>query len=174
MPWIILVLSGLCEAVWATALGASHGFSEPVPTIVFFVFCVVSMLGLGWAVKHIPIGTAYAVWTGIGAALTVTWAMVTGAEAVSVWKVVFLVGVIAAVVGLKLVPSPSAESAAESEDGFAVASAAGSTATSAASSAVGSTAESAAKSKTERAAGSPSGDAHPGPSANDDARQRDA
>lgn len=178
MPWIILVLSGLCEAVWATALGASHGFSEPVPTIVFFVFCVISMLGLGWAVKHIPIGTAYAVWTGIGAALTVTWAMVTGAEAVSVWKVVFLVGVIAAVVGLKLVPSPSAESAGESaaksEDGFAASSAAGSTATSAASSAVGSTAESAAKSKTERAAGSPGGDAHPSPSANDGARQRDA
>jgi quaternary ammonium compound-resistance protein SugE len=116
MPWVVLVLSGLCEAVWATALGESHGFSQPVPTVVFFVFCVVSMLGLGWAVKQIPIGTAYAVWTGIGAALTVTWAMVTGAEAVSVWKVVFLVGVIGAVVGLKLVPSSAeveAESAAE-------------------------------------------------------------
>ncbi len=175
MPWIVLVLSGLCEAVWATALGASHGFSEPVPTIVFFVFCVISMLGLGWAVKQIPIGTAYAVWTGIGAALTVTWAMVTGAEAVSISKVVFLIGVIAAVVGLKLVPSSSdAESAAESEDGFAAASAAGSAATSAASSAVGSTAESAAKSKSERAAGSPGGDAHPSPSANDGARERDA
>lgn len=105
MPWLVLVLSGLCEAVWATALGESHGFSEPVPTVVFFVFLVISMLGLGWAVKHIPIGTAYAVWTGIGAALTVMWAMLTGAEAVSVWKVVFLVGIIGAVVGLKLVPS---------------------------------------------------------------------
>lgn len=178
MPWIVLVLSGLCEAVWATALGASHGFSEPVPTIVFFVFCVVSMLGLGWAVKQIPIGTAYAVWTGIGAALTVTWAMVTGAEAVSVWKVVFLVGVIAAVVGLKLVPSSSAESeaesAAESEDGFAAASVAGSTAPSAAGSAAGSTAETAAKPQSERAAGSAGGDAHPGASADDDARRRDA
>lgn len=105
MPWLVLVLSGLCEAVWATALGASNGFSEAVPTVVFFVFLVISMLGLGRAVRHIPIGTAYAVWTGIGAALTVLWTMVTGAEAVTVWKVVFLVGIIGAVVGLKLVPS---------------------------------------------------------------------
>lgn len=104
MPWLVLVLSGLCEAVWATALGASNGFSEPVATVMFFVFLVISTLGLGWAVRHIPIGTAYAVWTGIGAALTVLWAMVTGAEGVSAWKFVFLAGIIGAVLGLKLVP----------------------------------------------------------------------
>lgn len=62
MAWLILLLSAICEAVWATALGESHGFSEPLPTVIFFVALAASMIGLGWAVRHIPIGTAYAVW----------------------------------------------------------------------------------------------------------------
>lgn len=104
MPWLILVLSAIFEAVWATALGMSDGFRETGPTIVFFVACVISMAGLGYAVKTIPIGTGYAVWTGIGAALTVVYAMATGAETISVGKVIFISGIILAVVGLKLVP----------------------------------------------------------------------
>lgn len=106
MAWGILILSAVFEAVWATALGASDGLSRPLATTVFLVALVISMVGLGYAVKQIPIGTAYAVWTGSGAALTVTYAMATGNEPVSVLKVVFLVGIIGAVVGLKLVPSP--------------------------------------------------------------------
>ncbi|CAM3449015.1 multidrug efflux SMR transporter [Occultella aeris] len=112
MPWLILLLSAVLEAVWATALGQSDGFSELVPTIVFVVALTLSMLGLGRAMRSIPIGTAYAVWTGIGAALTVTYAIATGAESVSVWKVVFILGIIGAVVGLKLVPTRSEASAA--------------------------------------------------------------
>lgn len=104
MPWIILLLSAVFEAIWATALGMSHGFTEPVPTIVFFIALAISMLGLGWSLKHIPIGTAYAVWVGVGAALTVTYAMATGTESISIGKIVFITGIIAAVVGLKLVP----------------------------------------------------------------------
>jgi quaternary ammonium compound-resistance protein SugE len=106
MAWIILIVSAVFEAVWATALGLSDGLSQAVPTIVFFVALAASMVGLGFAVRHIPIGTSYAVWTGIGAALTVGYAMATGAESVSVGKVLFIGGIIAAVVGLKLVPSP--------------------------------------------------------------------
>lgn len=94
------------EAIWATALGMSDGFSRPVPTIVFLVALAVSMLGLGRAARDIPIGTAYAVWVGVGAALTVTYAMASGAETVSAAKVVFLLGIVGAVIGLKLVPSP--------------------------------------------------------------------
>ena len=105
MAWIALVISGILEAVWATALGQSDGFTQPVPTIVFFVGVVLSMLGLGWAAARIPIGTAYAVWVGIGAALTVVYALLTGEEPFSIWKVVFIAGIIAAVVGLKLVPA---------------------------------------------------------------------
>lgn len=103
MPWIVLLLSAVFEAIWVTALGMSNGFTEPVPTIVFFTALAISMVGLGWSLKHIPIGTAYAVWVGVGAALTVTYAMATGTETISVGKVVFITGIITAVVGLKLV-----------------------------------------------------------------------
>lgn len=105
MPWVVLIISAVFEAVWATALGASDGLTLLVPAIVFVVGLVASMIGLGWAARSIPIGTAYAVWVGIGAALTVGYALLTGAEEFSVGKIVCIVGIIAAVVGLKLVPS---------------------------------------------------------------------
>lgn len=103
MAWIVLVVSGMMEAVWATALGKSDGFTHVVPTIVFFAGLVASMLGLGYATKTLPIGTAYAVWVGIGAALTVIYAMATGSEPVSVAKIVLIVVLVGCVVGLKLV-----------------------------------------------------------------------
>ncbi|MCC2592932.1 multidrug efflux SMR transporter [Tessaracoccus sp. OS52] len=103
MAWLVLVISAVFEAVWATALGRSEGFTELWPTVVFLVALTLSMLGLGWATKSISIGTAYAVWTGVGAALTVAWAMLTGTEAASLPKLVFIGGIIAAVIGLKLV-----------------------------------------------------------------------
>lgn len=104
MAWLILILSAVFEAVWAVALGLSDGFTRPVPTVMFLVGIVISMAGLGYAVKTIPIGTGYAVWVGIGAVLTVVYSIATGAETVSVPKVVFITGIIVAVVGLKLVP----------------------------------------------------------------------
>lgn len=111
MAWIVLLMSAVFEAVWATALGMSHGLTAPAPTAVFFVALAISMIGLGWSVKRIPIGTAYAVWVGIGAALTVAYAMATGTEAISVGKILFLTGIIAAVIGLKLAPhAPRAQS----------------------------------------------------------------
>lgn len=116
MPWIILLVSAVFEAVWATALGKSDGLSVLGPSVVFFVALALSMLGLGWATKHIPIGTAYAVWVGVGAALTVTYAILTGDESVSVGKVVSIAGIIAAVVGLKLVPSRPGRAAEKAPD----------------------------------------------------------
>lgn len=103
MAWIVLVASGMMEAVWATALGKSDGFTHPIPTIVFFIALVASMLGLGWATKTLPIGTAYAVWVGIGASLTVIYAMATGAESASLAKIALIVVLVGCVVGLKLV-----------------------------------------------------------------------
>ena len=105
MAWIVLLVSAVFEAVWATALGESHGLSRLLPSVIFFVALAASMLGLGWAAKRIPIGTSYAVWTGVGAALTVGFAMITGGEPVSTLKIIFLVGIIAAVIGLKLLPA---------------------------------------------------------------------
>ena len=103
MSWIILIISGLLEAVWATALGKSEGFTKLVPIIIFGVAIVASMGGLAFALREIPTGTGYAVWVGIGATLTVGYAMVTGAESASVIKVVLLLGLMGCIVGLKLV-----------------------------------------------------------------------
>jgi quaternary ammonium compound-resistance protein SugE len=105
MPWIVLLASAVLEAVWATALGYSEGLSRPLPTAVFVVALVVSMLGLGWAARRIPIGTAYAVWTGVGAALTVGYAIAVGDEPASPLKLLFLAVIVGAVIGLKLVPA---------------------------------------------------------------------
>jgi quaternary ammonium compound-resistance protein SugE len=95
------VLSGVLEAVWATALSRSQGFTRLVPSVIFAVALIGSMAGLAYAMRALPIGTSYAVWVGIGAVLTVVYAMVTGTEPTSVLKIVFLVMIIGGVVGLK-------------------------------------------------------------------------
>lgn len=102
MSWLVLVLSGVLEAVWATALGRSEGFSKVGPTVVFGVALLASMGGLAYAMRELPTGTAYAVWVGIGASLTVAYAMLTGAETVSLVKVLLILGIVACVIGLKL------------------------------------------------------------------------
>jgi quaternary ammonium compound-resistance protein SugE len=102
VSWLVLVLSGVLEAVWATALGRSEGLSRPVPSIVFGVALLLSMLGLGYAMRELPVGTAYAVWVGIGAGLTVVYGMATGAEPVTVVRLLLIAGLVGCVVGLKL------------------------------------------------------------------------
>lgn len=94
MHWVVVFVSAVLEAVWATAL-SNQAY------VLFLVASTLSMVGLSVAMKRIPVGTAYAVWVGIGAALTVAWAMITGAEPTSPWKIVFLTGIIACVIGLK-------------------------------------------------------------------------
>ena len=103
MSWLVLVLSGMLEAVWATALDRSENFSRLVPSLVFVVALAMSMGGLAYAMRELPVGTSYAVWVGIGAVLTVAWAMATGAESVSLLKLLFLAGIIGCVIGLKVV-----------------------------------------------------------------------
>ncbi len=102
MSWVILVASGVLEAVWATALSASEGLKKPRPTVLFLVALALSMVGLAWAMNDLPTGTAYAVWVGIGASLTVLWAMVTGKERASLPRILLLL-LVASVVGLKVV-----------------------------------------------------------------------
>ena len=103
MDWAILLGSGVLEAVWASALGASNGFRRWRPTVVFIVASIVSLYGLSIAMLTIPVGTAYAVWTAIGATLTVAWAMVTKVEPVTRTRVLLLLGIVTCVVGLKVV-----------------------------------------------------------------------
>ncbi len=103
MAWLILVASGVLEAVWATAMDRSDGFSRLVPSLIFAVSLLFSMAGLAFAMRSLPTGTSYAVWVGIGAALTVAYAMLTGEETASPVKVLLIVGVVGCIAGLKLV-----------------------------------------------------------------------
>jgi quaternary ammonium compound-resistance protein SugE len=102
VAWIVLVVSGVLEAVWATALGKSEGFSRLGPTVIFGVGLAASMAGLAYALRTVPVGTGYAVWVGIGAVLTVSYAMVFNGEAACAYKLLMLAGIVGCVVGLKV------------------------------------------------------------------------
>ena len=102
MSWLILILSGVLEAVWAVALGKSEGFSRVGPSVVFFVALTVSMGGLAYAMRSLPTGTSYAVWVAVGASLTVAFGMISGSEPVSATKIFLLLGLLGCVIGLKL------------------------------------------------------------------------
>ena len=103
MSWIVLVVSGMFEAVWAIALSRSEGFTRLAPSVVFGVALVISMGGLAWAMRELPVGTSYAVWVAIGAVITVVYSMATGQEALTALKVQFLAMIVGGVVGLKLI-----------------------------------------------------------------------
>ena len=103
MSWVILIASGVLESVWASALGASDNFRRPKPTALFAVSLVLSMAGLAFAMTDIPVGTAYAVWVGIGAVLTVVVAVVRRKETLSLARAALLVALIGCVIGLKAV-----------------------------------------------------------------------
>ncbi|HSK34253.1 MAG TPA: SMR family transporter [Propionicimonas sp.] len=102
MAWLVLVVSGVLEAVWASALGRSEGLTRVVPTVVFASGLLLSMAGLAYSMRTLPTGTAYAVWVGIGATLTVVYAMLTGQESFSLLKALFLALIIGGVIGLKV------------------------------------------------------------------------
>ncbi|MFS0712554.1 SMR family transporter [Microbacterium sp. 2P01SA-2] len=103
MSWVILIASGVLEAVWAAALAASEGFRRKRPALLFAVALAGSMAGLAFAMTELPTGTAYSVWVGVGATLTVVWAMATRRERASVARILLLVLLVACVVGLKVV-----------------------------------------------------------------------
>jgi quaternary ammonium compound-resistance protein SugE len=103
MAWLALIVSGMLEAVWATALGASRGFTRKGPTVVFVVAIALSMAGLAYAMTSLPTGTAYAVWVGIGAVLTVVIAVVRRQERLTLARAALLLLLISCVVGLKAV-----------------------------------------------------------------------
>ncbi|MDR7302151.1 DMT family transporter [Haloactinomyces albus] len=102
MAWVVLMVSGVLEAGWAISLKLSEGFSKLVPSLWFLVLAAASFSGLAWAMRTLPVGPAYAVWTGIGAALTAVIGMFWLGESVSVLKLVSLVLIVAGVIGLNL------------------------------------------------------------------------
>ena len=114
MAWPVLLVSAVLEAVWANALSASKSFSQPVPTVIFLVATVLSVVGLSMAMQHIPTGTAYAVWTSVGTLLTVGYSVAIGAEPMSWLKGLLLVGIVGCVVGLKQLDAKKDAKSAES------------------------------------------------------------
>jgi quaternary ammonium compound-resistance protein SugE len=102
MSWVILIGAGLVEIAMALSLKESQGFSRPVPSVLFVVFAVLSFGMLSYALRSLPVGTAYAVWTGIGAAGTAILGIVMLGEPRDAMRLVSIALIIAGVVGLRV------------------------------------------------------------------------
>ena len=105
MVWILLALAGLFEIAWVIGLKYSEGFSKPLPSIVTIIFLVLSMGLLSYCIKHLPVGTAYGIWTGIGAAGTAILGMVLFNEPREALRLFFIFLIIAGIIGLKITSS---------------------------------------------------------------------
>lgn len=102
MSWFILILAGLCEIVWAIGLKYTEGFTRLWPSVATIVAMTVSVVLLGVAMKSLPVGTAYAVWVGVGAVGTVILGIVLFGEPANMARLVSVGLIIAGIVGLKL------------------------------------------------------------------------
>ncbi|MEU1897071.1 MULTISPECIES: multidrug efflux SMR transporter [Nocardiopsis] len=102
MAWIVLVISGFLETAWALSLSASKGFTRLWPSVTFGVTLFLSMAGLAYALRTIPVGTGYAVWVAIGAVGTALVGMFFLGEGFTWAKLMCLVLIVSGVVGLKL------------------------------------------------------------------------
>ena len=102
MPWIILVLAGLFEVGWAIGLKYTEGFTKPLPTVGTLAAMAISLGLLGIAMKSLPVGTAYAIWVGVGAVGTVILGIVLFNEPMNPLRLVSVGLIVAGLVGLKL------------------------------------------------------------------------
>ncbi|NHN61266.1 MULTISPECIES: quaternary ammonium compound efflux SMR transporter SugE [Halorussus] len=103
MSWYVLLVAGLFEIAWAVGLEYSDGLSKPVPTAATVVALVISMVLLAKAVEDLPVGTAYAVWTGIGAVGTATLGIVLFEEPADLARVAFICVIVVGIAGLHFV-----------------------------------------------------------------------
>ncbi|APT90230.1 ligand-binding protein SH3 [Corynebacterium sphenisci DSM 44792] len=103
MHWTVLILSGLFEGVWAIALDRSEGFTRLWPSVAFFAALAVSMGGLAWALRGLPVGTAYAAWVAVGVIVALVYSLLAGEEPFTWLKMAFIAMIIGGVVGLKAV-----------------------------------------------------------------------
>ncbi|EBW4249417.1 quaternary ammonium compound efflux SMR transporter SugE [Salmonella enterica] len=102
MSWIILLIAGLLEVVWAVGLKYTHGFSRLTPSIITITAMVISMALLSWVMKTLPVGTAYAIWTGIGAVGAAITGILLLGESASPARLLSLSLIVAGIIGLKL------------------------------------------------------------------------
>jgi quaternary ammonium compound-resistance protein SugE len=102
MAWLMLIVAGLCEIVWATGLKYAAGFTRFWPSVITLTAMLVSIVLLGLAMKSLPVGTSYAVWVGVGAVGTAIMGIVLFGESASAGRIGSLALIIAGIVGLKL------------------------------------------------------------------------
>lgn len=102
MSWIILIIAGLLEVVWAIGLKYTHGFTRLTPSIITVSAMIVSIVLLSWAMRSLPVGTAYAVWTGIGAVGAAITGILLLGESASLARIASLALIVAGIIGLKL------------------------------------------------------------------------
>jgi len=102
MYWIVLFVAGLFEIAWAIGLKYTEGFSKLWPSVFTIVCMIISMGLLAYAVKHLPIGTAYAIWTGIGAVGTAILGIILFNESKELIRIFFIFLIVVGIVGLKL------------------------------------------------------------------------
>ncbi len=103
MSWIYLFAAGLFEIGWAIGLKLSHGFTRPLPSVLTVGAMAVSLFLLGLALRTLPLGTAYAIWTGIGTVGTALLGMVLFAEPAEAMRLACILLIVAGIVGLKFV-----------------------------------------------------------------------
>jgi quaternary ammonium compound-resistance protein SugE len=103
LAWVVLFFAGLCEIGWAVGLKYTEGFTRLWPSVWTLAAMVASIVLLGWSLKTLPLGTAYAVWTGIGAVGTAICGMLLFGESREVLRFVCIGLIVAGIVGLKLV-----------------------------------------------------------------------
>ena len=102
MSWIILVFAGLFEVGWAVGLKYTDGFSKPLPTALTIAAMAVSLGLLGLAMKELPLGTAYAIWTGVGAVGTVIAGIILFGESMALFRLASVALIICGLIGLKI------------------------------------------------------------------------
>lgn len=102
MSWIILFIAGLLEVVWAIGLKYTHGFTRLTPSIITVSAMIISIVLLSWAMRSLPVGTAYAVWTGIGAVGAAIIGILLLGESASLARIASLALIVAGIIGLKL------------------------------------------------------------------------
>ncbi|MCF5174305.1 quaternary ammonium compound efflux SMR transporter SugE [Pseudomonas sp. PA-6-1D] len=102
MSWIILFFAGLFEVGWAVGLNYTDGFSKPLPTALTIAAMAISLGLLGLAMKELPLGTAYAIWTGVGAVGTVIAGIILFGESMALFRLASVALIICGLVGLKI------------------------------------------------------------------------
>jgi quaternary ammonium compound-resistance protein SugE len=117
MSWTILVIAGLLEIAWAVGLKLSDGLSKPLPAVLTEIAMIASMVLLGVAVRTLPLGTAYAVWTGIGAVGSVLLGIVIFKEPATAGRLLCVAAIIGGIVGLKLLTPGQVKAGEERVEG---------------------------------------------------------